>query len=43
MLPNWFNKWNRENPKDVFGPGILVGALGGAVFVAIMIVAWGQP
>lgn len=43
MLPNWFNKWNRENPKDVFGPGILVGALGGAVFVAIMIVAWGNP
>ena len=29
MLPNWFNKWNRENPKDVFGPGILVGALAG--------------
>ncbi len=43
MLPKWFNLWNRENPTNVFGPGILVGVLGGAVFLAIMIVVWGQP
>ncbi|MFY9212997.1 MAG: photosynthetic reaction center cytochrome PufC [Aestuariivita sp.] len=43
MLPKWFDKWNRENPTDIFGPAILVGALGGAVFVAILLVTWGQP
>jgi len=43
MLPKWFNDWNRENPTDIFGPAILVGALGGAVFVAILLVTWGQP
>ncbi len=43
MLPKWFNDWNRENPTDVFGPGILVGALGGAVIFAILIVVYGQP
>lgn len=43
MLPKWFNDWNRENPTDVFGPGILVGAIGGAVLVAILIVIYGQP
>lgn len=43
MLPKWFDDWNEKNPKDVFGPGILVGVLGGAVFVAAMLVAWGRP
>ena len=43
MLPKWFNVWNKENPTNVFGPAILVGVLGGAVFGAIMIVTWGQP
>ncbi len=43
MLPKWFNKWNEENPTNIFGPAILVGALGGAVFVAIMLVSWGNP
>ena len=43
MLPKWFNDWNRENPTDIFGPAILVGALGGAVFVAILLITWGQP
>ncbi|PTX57966.1 photosynthetic reaction center cytochrome c subunit [Litoreibacter ponti] len=43
MLPKWFNDWNEKNPTNVFGPGIIVGVVGGAVFVAAMIVAWGQP
>ena len=43
MLPKWFNDWNRENPTDVFGPGILVGAIGGAVLFAVLIVVYGQP
>lgn len=43
MLPKWFNDWNRDNPTDIYGPAILVGAVGGAVFVAAMLVAWGQP
>ncbi len=43
MLPKWFTNWNKENPTNVFGPGIIVGVVGGAVFVAAMIVAWGQP
>jgi hypothetical protein len=29
MLPKWFDKWNADNPKDVFGPAILVGTVGG--------------
>ncbi|KNG93740.1 photosynthetic reaction center cytochrome PufC [Pseudaestuariivita atlantica] len=43
MFPKWFNKWNADNPTDVFGPAILIGSLGGAVFVAIMLITWGQP
>ena len=43
MLPKWFNEWNRENPTNIFGPAILVGALGGAVVLAILLVTWGQP
>lgn len=43
MLPKWFDKWNADNPRDVFGPAILVGAVGGAVVVAALLVAWGQP
>ena len=43
MLPKWFNKWNQDNPTNIFGPAILIGALGGAVFVAVMLVAWGNP
>ena len=43
MLPKWFNLWNRENPTNVFGPAILVGVLGGAVSLAILIVVLGQP
>lgn len=43
MLPKWFNDWNRENPTNIFGPAILVGAFGAAVFVAVLLVTWGQP
>ena len=43
MFPKWFDQWNKENPTNIFGPAILVGALGGAVFVAILLVSWGQP
>ena len=43
MLPSWFNRWNEENPTNVYGPAILIGALGGAVFLAIMVVVFGQP
>ncbi|WP_371156087.1 photosynthetic reaction center cytochrome PufC [Jannaschia sp. 2305UL9-9] len=43
MFPKWFDSWNSENPTNVFGPAILVGALGGAVFVAALLVTWGDP
>jgi photosynthetic reaction center cytochrome c subunit len=43
MFPKWFDKWNSDNPTNIFGPAIAVGVAGGAVFVAAMIVAWGQP
>ncbi len=43
MLPKWFNDWNNKNPVDIFGPAILVGALGGAVLVAAALVSLGQP
>lgn len=43
MIPKWFNDWNSNNPTNVFGPGIIIGVVGGAVFVAAMLVAWGQP
>ncbi|MEO0937440.1 MAG: photosynthetic reaction center cytochrome PufC [Pseudomonadota bacterium] len=43
MLPKWFDDWNKANPTNIFGPAILVGVLGGALFVAAMIVTWGQP
>ena len=43
MLPKWFDTWNNANPTDVFKPAILVGSVGGAVFVAAMLVSFGQP
>lgn len=43
MLPKWFNEWNEKHPTNVFGPAVLIGVVGGAVFVAAMLVAWGQP
>ena len=43
MFPRWFGKWVEDNPKDIFGPAILIGALGGAIFFAVMLITWGQP
>jgi len=43
MLPKWFDNWNQDNPTNIFGPAIFIGVAGGAVFLAAMIVAWGQP
>ena len=43
MLPQWFNKWNRENPTDVFKPAFVIGGAGGAVLFVALLVAWGQP
>ena len=43
MLPKWFSQWNRDNPTDIYGPAILLGALGTAVTVAAFLVVVGQP
>lgn len=43
MFPKWFDKWNRENPKDIYGPAIAIGVIGAAVFAAAVVVTWGQP
>lgn len=43
MFPKWFDKWNADNPTNIFGPAILVGAVGSAIFVAALIVTWGNP
>lgn len=39
----WFAKWNRDNPTNVFGPAYVVGAVGGAIVVAALVVTWGYP
>ena len=43
MFPKWFDKWNRDNPTNIFGPAVAIGTVGGAVFVAALLVTWGQP
>ena len=43
MFPKWFDKWNRANPRDIYGPAIAIGVVGGAIFAATMLVAFGQP
>ncbi|KIC47882.1 photosynthetic reaction center cytochrome PufC [Tateyamaria sp. ANG-S1] len=43
MLPKWFNDWNKANPTNVFGPAIAIGIVGSAVFVAALVVTWGNP
>jgi photosynthetic reaction center cytochrome c subunit len=43
MLPKWYDKWIAENPKDIYGPAILIGVVGGAVLVAALLVTWGRP
>ena len=39
----WFTKWNRDNPTNVFGPAYVVGAVGGAIVVAALVITWGYP
>lgn len=43
MLPDWFNKWNRDNPTDIERPVIIFGAVGTAVIAVIAVIAFGQP
>ena len=43
MLPKWFTDWNRDKPVDIYGPAVLVGAVGGAVLVAALLISAGQP
>ncbi|MEM8822090.1 MAG: photosynthetic reaction center cytochrome PufC [Pseudomonadota bacterium] len=43
MLPKWFDDWNNARPMDIFGPAILIGAIGGAVVIAAMLASYGQP
>ncbi|QGX97759.1 photosynthetic reaction center cytochrome c subunit [Roseovarius faecimaris] len=43
MLPNWFNKWNAENPTDIYRPIFIFGAIGGAVIVVVALLMFGQP
>lgn len=43
MLPKWFDKWNKENPTNIYGPATLVGVAGAAVFAAAVLVSYGQP
>lgn len=40
---NWFTKWNREHPTDVYRPAIVFGVVGVAVIGATALVALGQP
>ena len=40
---DWYSRWVRENPKDPLGPAYIIGAVGGAVLVAVLIVIWGNP
>ena len=42
MLPNWFNKWNSDNPTNIYGPAIAIGVVGGAVLVAAWLVSANQ-
>ena len=39
----WFPEWNKKHPTDVYGPAILIGAVGAAVVFAALIVTWGWP
>ncbi|MEM9393909.1 MAG: photosynthetic reaction center cytochrome PufC [Pseudomonadota bacterium] len=43
MLPKWFDEWNSKNPTNIYKPAIVIGAVGGAVFVTALLVTWGQP
>lgn len=43
MLSKWFDTWNKANPKDVFGPAMGIGVVGGVVVLATLLVTLGQP
>jgi photosynthetic reaction center cytochrome c subunit len=43
MFPKWFTEWNSKNPTNIYGPAIVVGAAGSAVFAAALLVSFGQP
>ncbi|MEM1363856.1 MAG: photosynthetic reaction center cytochrome PufC [Pseudomonadota bacterium] len=43
MFPKWFNKWNKDEPADIYTPIIIFGGVGGAVLVAIFIIVAGPP
>ncbi len=46
MFPKWYTKWNEDNrrdPDEILGPAILIGAAGGAVLLAAVIITWGNP
>lgn len=43
MFPKWFDRWNRDNPTNIYGPAVAVGIVGAAVFVATVLITWGQP
>lgn len=43
MFPKWFKDWNAKNPTNIYGPAILVGVVGAAVFSAAALVTIGQP
>lgn len=44
MFPKWFEDWNEKNPtKNIFGPAILVGIVGSAIFVTAFLVTTGYP
>lgn len=40
---NWFTKWNRDNPIDIYRPIVIFGVGGAAIIAATALVALGQP
>ena len=40
QFPKWWRDWNKANPTNLFGPAILVGTLGVALFAAVMVILW---
>ncbi len=42
-FPEWFGDWNKNNPTDIYGPIIVMGAAGTAVIAFIALIAFGQP
>lgn len=42
-FPEWFGEWNRKNPTDIYGPVIVIGAIGVAVIGVAALVVLGQP